>query len=89
MLKDEFMERLKVHKVKNAKLQQSLGECKRELETYRKGFIEQVDIIKRLESDKEILNETIEALNEELEHIKNKRFKPYRNGLKEFGHRND
>ena len=71
MLKDEFMERLKVHKVKNAKLQQSLGECKRELETYRKGFIEQVDMIKELK--------------EENERLKNKRFKPYKDSLGEFG----
>ena len=60
MHKDEFMERLKVHKVKNAKLQQELGACKREMETYRKGFIEQVDMIK--------------VLKEENERLKNKRF---------------
>lgn len=89
MLKDEFMERLKVHKVRNAKLQQELGACKRELETYRKGFIEQVDIINRLQADKEILNETIVALNKEIENLKNKRFKPYTEALKEFGRRND
>lgn len=80
MLKDEFMERLKVHKVKNAKLQQELGACKRELETYRKGFIEQVDIIKDLKQE----NERLKERNEILE---NNRFKPYQDALKEFGQR--
>ena len=75
MLKDEFMERLKVHKVKNAKLQQSLGECKRELETYRKGFIEQVDMIKELK--------------EENERLKNKRFETCKDSLGEFGQGKD
>lgn len=64
MHKDEFMERLKVHKVKNAKLQQELGACKRELETYRKGFIEQVDIIKELQQENEKLKEEKNNLTE-------------------------
>ena len=75
MLKDEFMERLKVHKVKNAKLQQELGACKRELETYRKGFIEQVDIIKELQ--------------QENERLKNKQFEPYKDSLGKFGQGKD
>ena len=74
-MKDEFLERLKVHKVRNAKLSQELG-------TYKRGFIDQTKLIQKLQQENK-------ELKQENEILKNKPFETHKTDSLKSIHRND